>query len=281
MLSLSRLLAKKEFPEEKGKAGKDAIHELQLRMLRIQQGIWHSKCRAIVVFEGFDAAGKGGSIRRLTEILDPRGLRVHPIGPPTAEEQGRHYLYRFWQDLPAPGTIAIFDRSWYGRVLVERVEGLIPEKRWREAYDEINQFEAMLTRDGIDLIKIFLAIHPQEQLRRFEARLKDPYKQWKLTDDDLKARSKWTHYVNASDELLRRTHKRNAPWHLIPADSKEHAQHEVLKIVTAHLSHHGAWIEAEAEKARKNELRTALRRLRELPKAKSASKKRSKGKISK
>ena len=126
------------------------FRKLQLELLRIQQGIFYGRKRAIVVLEGFDAAGKGGVIRRLTESIDPRGVTVHPIGPPDPQDQGRHWLYRFWTRLPKLGTIAIFDRSWYGRVLVERVDGLAPRKAWKRAYEEINQFEAMLVNDGIE-----------------------------------------------------------------------------------------------------------------------------------
>ncbi len=259
-LSLSSLLKQKKFPVESESS--DIIHSLQLKMLRIQQGVWHSRKRAIVVFEGCDAAGKGGAIRRLTESLDPRSVRVHPIGPPSAEEQGRHYLYRFWKALPEVGTIAIFDRSWYGRVLVERVENLIPEKRWKQAYDEINEFEKQLSEDGVDLIKVFLAIHPDEQLRRFEARLVDPYKQWKLTDDDIEAHKKWNQYVKAADDMLKLTNTSQVPWNLIPADSKEYARHQVLKVVSDKLSHHGTWIEDQVQKKHYQELRLAMKKIK-------------------
>jgi polyphosphate kinase 2 (PPK2 family) len=255
-MKLSKLLKKKTFPS--ADSAEEALGDLQLKMLRIQQGIWHSRRRVIVIFEGFDAAGKGGAIRRLTETLDPRGLRVHPIGPPTREEREQHYLQRFWRDLPAPGTIAIFDRSWYGRVLVERVEKLIPKKRWHKAFAEINSFEAMLAADGIDLVKVFLAIHPDEQLKRFEDRLHDPYKQWKLTDDDLEAHRKWNEYVKAADSLLTETRD----WNLIPADSKEYARRQVLKVVTRSLEHHEIWIEGAASRKRNDELRAALKKLK-------------------
>src|SRR5262249_29987963 len=147
---------------------------------------------------GFDAAGKGGAIRRLVEKLDPRGFKVHPIGPPEAVEQQIHYLYRFWTRLPKPGTIAIFDRTWYGRVLVEKVEKLAARKRCEQAYEEIVNFEKTLVQDGISLIKIFLAISKKEQLKRFEDRLNDPYKEWKLTKDDVEDRRRWDKYVKAA-----------------------------------------------------------------------------------
>jgi polyphosphate kinase 2 (PPK2 family) len=259
--ALSHLLSEGKFPTEDAVKSNRAIKELQLKMLRIQQGIWHSKRRAIVVLEGFDAAGKGGSIRRLTASLDPRSISVHSVGPPTPREQGRHYLYRFWRDLPDPGTMAIFDRSWYGRVLVERVENLTPKGRWKDAYNEIVQFEEMLINDGVDLVKIFLAIHPGEQLKRFEARLRDPYRQWKLTDDDVEGHRKWKEYVRAGDDLLHRTSTKSAPWNLIAADSKEYARNQVLRIVTHALSHHGDWMESVAQKKKHRELHKALKEL--------------------
>ena len=175
---------------------KDEIKKLQLQILRIQQGIYRSKSRLILVFEGVDAAGKGGVIRRITENLDPRGVHVHPIGVPNPEDQGKHYLYRFWMRLPAPGMICIFDRSWYGRVLVERVNKLIPKDTWNRAYTEINQFEKMLTDDGVHLLKFCLKISKAEQKKRFEERQRDPYKQWKITKEDLQNRAKWNEYEN-------------------------------------------------------------------------------------
>jgi polyphosphate kinase 2 (PPK2 family) len=239
----------------------DKLDDLQLKMLRVQQGIWHSKQRVIIVFEGVDAAGKGGSIRRVTEKLDPRGFRVHPIGPPTPEEQGKHYLYRFWTNLPAPGTIAIFDRSWYGRVLVERVEKLIPKKRWKEAYDEINEFEKMLKDDGIILIKFFLNISQEEQLKRFCARLEDPYKQWKITPEDIRAREKWKDYQKAFEEMFEATSTKHSKWHVIDSNNKEKAREEVLTRITHHLRDAEEWIERQASALGKRKLEQALRKL--------------------
>ena len=141
---LTKLLAQKHFPEDDVRVSEKRLKSLQLEMLRIQQGIWHGRQRAIVLFEGFDASGKGSAIRKLVARLDPRGIRVHGIGPPDAIERTRHYLDRFWSKVPGPGMIAVFDRSWYGRVLVERVEKLTPESRVKEAYGEINKFEGML-----------------------------------------------------------------------------------------------------------------------------------------
>ncbi len=259
--TLSKLLEVQNFPNEDLTSSDHLVRALQLKMLRIQQGIWQTKSRAIIIFEGFDAAGKGGSIRRLTETLDPRSLRVHSIGPPTEVEQGKHYLYRFWSKLPKPGTIAVFDRSWYGRVLIERVEGLTTKSRLKDAYSEINQFEKTLTTDGIDLVKIFLAIHPEEQLKRFKIRLNDPYKQWKLTDEDLEAHRKWDKYVRAGDDLLHLTDTQSAPWNLIPADSKDYARNQVLSIVTKTLAPHGNKLENLVQKNKYKNLHKSLKDL--------------------
>jgi AMP-polyphosphate phosphotransferase len=235
------------------------VKQLQLRMLRIQQGIWHKKGRAVIMLEGFDAAGKGGAIRIMTEVMDPRSVRVIPIGAPSATDQGTHWLYRFWKELPPPGTITIFDRSWYGRVLVEKVDGLTAPARLKDAYREINEFEAQLINEGIPVIKIFLAITKDEQLARFDARLSDPYKQWKITMDDINARKKWNEYVKAVDELLIKTDTRTCPWHVIPADSKKFTRREVLKTVTQELKSFEKWIEQAAHKYEKTKLARLLR----------------------
>lgn len=256
--ALSKLLKAKDFPTLKNGKAEVKIKDLQLQILRIQQGIWHQKKRAIIVFEGFDAAGKGGAIRRLTEPLDPRGFRVHPIGPPEPLEQGKHYLYRFWEKLPEPGSIAIFDRSWYGRVLVEKVCDLTPKDRVADAYDEIKQFEKMLMDDGIDLVKIFLAIDKKEQLRRFEDRLKDPYKQWKISKDDVQARAQWNDYVKAADMMLDKTSYKRAPWNLIPANDKDHARVESLRVITKSLKINQDWMTRRIQKAVDLSLEMAL-----------------------
>lgn len=263
-ISLSELLKNpKAFSVSKRTSFKREIQRLQLKMLTIQQGVWHQKNRAIIVFEGFDAAGKGGAIRKLTEVLDPRGARVHPIGAPSATEQGKHWLYRFWTKLPEPGTIVIFDRSWYGRILVERVDGLTADKNWKRAFAEINQFEKLLQDDGVKLIKIFLAITKDEQLKRFESRLKDPYKQWKLSKDDLRAREKWDAYVVAVDQMLRQTSGKAAPWKLIPANNKNFARKEVLSVITSDLRASEVWMKTEAARLGRRSLAEALRELDE------------------
>ncbi len=208
------------------------LDKLQIKMLSIQQAYFHETRRAVLVFEGWDAAGKGGAIRRLTEKLDPRGFHVWPIGAPTPAEQGRHYLYRFWTKLPEPGLIAIFDRSWYGRVLVERVEDLTPKKAWKRAYDEINEFERMLVDDGVRLVKIFLHITPEEQLRRFAERLGNPHKRWKLTDDDIRAHARWKDYADAVEDMFDETSTKRAPWTPVFGDRKWIARVKVLEAVT-------------------------------------------------
>ncbi|HEY6100139.1 MAG TPA: polyphosphate kinase [Anaeromyxobacter sp.] len=262
--SLSRVLANAEFPALASKdAYEEQLDELHRRMLLVQQGIFRGRGRSIVAIEGFDAAGKGGVIRRLTEAVDPRGVKVVPIGPPSPDDQGRHWLFRFWRELPLPGTITVFDRTWYGRVLVERVEGLARKPEWKRAYREIDAFERMLVDDGIDVVKVFLGISKEEQLRRFEERLRDPYKQWKLGKDDVRARKRWDDYVEAVDEALARTDTPRAPWHLVAADHKWYARVEVLRIVTRTLARHADWIEARARgRGKARRLGKALKKLR-------------------
>lgn len=224
-------------PQIKDKAHyKACMKKWQTKLLHVQQAYFHQHRRAIVVFEGWDASGKGGAIRRLTENLDPRGFVVHPIASPTAEEQGRHYLYRFQARLPKPGRIAIFDRSWYGRVLVERVENLTEERAWRRAYQEINEFERMLTDDGVRIIKLFMHISPEEQLARFQERLHNPYKRWKLTEEDIRNRSRWTDYVQAAEDMFDHTDTKQAPWHLINAEHKWYARTNVIETIVKALS---------------------------------------------
>jgi polyphosphate kinase 2 (PPK2 family) len=202
---------------------------LQEELHGVQRALRACGARAIVVLEGWDAAGKGGAIRRMTARLDPRGLKVWPIGPPSEAERRHHYLYRFWERLPEAGTLAIFDRSWYGRVLVERVEELTPKADWRRAYREINAFERMLRDDGVLLVKLFLHISAEEQLRRFQRRLDDPRKRWKLTGEDLRNRAKRADYERALAAMLRHTSTAETPWRVIPAEDKRHARLAVMR----------------------------------------------------
>ena len=199
---------------------KKRLKVAQYQMLLIQRHLYETKRSAVILFEGWDGAGKGGSIRRLVERLDPRGYAVHPIGAPTEDERRRHYLQRFWVRMPAPGTISIFDRSWYGRVLVERVEKLCPKERWERAYKEIEHFERLLVDDGVPVLKFFLHISPEEQLKRFKEREHDPFKVWKITDEDWRNRDKWEAYAKVTEEMFQLTSTDEAPWHLIASERK-------------------------------------------------------------
>ena len=178
----------------------------------------------VVVYEGWDAAGKGGNIKRLTSALDPRGCEVQPIASPSPEEAARHYLWRFWTRLPKTGHVAVFDRSWYGRVMVERIEGFCSEADWKRAYDEINQFERELTDAGAVVVKFWVNIDRDTQLARFRDRENDPAKRWKITDEDWRNREKWDQYETAVDEMLARTSTENAPWHVLPSVDKRYAR---------------------------------------------------------
>jgi polyphosphate kinase 2 (PPK2 family) len=210
--------------------------KLQRLLTQIQQAYLFSGQSAVIVFEGWDAAGKGGAIRRISAALDPRSFKVWPIGAPRRYYLERHFLLRFMERMPPNGAITIFDRSWYGRVLVERVEGLTPEKRWRAAYQEINDFERMITDDGTRLVKLFFHVSPDEQLARFEERLRNPLKRWKLSYEDFRNRSHWDDYATAIDEMFEKTSTDYAPWHLIPANDKKHARITAIKAVTDCLS---------------------------------------------
>ena len=212
------------------------LNELQLQMLQVQQAYHQQKRRAVMVFEGWDSAGKGGAVKRLTALCDPRGYQVHPIGAPSKSEQGKHYLYRFWQRLPEPGKLAIFDRSWYGRVMVERVEGFASDKDWRRAYDEINEFERMLIDDGARVLKFFVHITKAEQKQRFTDRLEDAHKRWKLTEDDFRNRAKWDDYTAAIEEMFDRTSTRAAPWHVIEGNQKWYARCRILELAIDSLA---------------------------------------------
>lgn len=189
-----------------------------------------------VVFEGWDASGKGGAIRRLVSPMDPRHVRVASIVAPTENEKRHHFLSRFWPVLPGWGGMAVLDRSWYGRVLVERVEGFATEEQWRRAYDEIKAFERTLTDEGMVLIKFWMHISPHEQLRRFQAREKNLLKRWKLTDEDWRNRHKWTEYEDAVNEMIERTDTSFAPWTVVEAEDKRYARVKVLRTVTERMA---------------------------------------------
>lgn len=218
------------------KAYEDKLGRLRRQLAQIQQAYLLRGHSAVIVFEGWDAAGKGGTIRRISSALDPRGFKVWPISAPRRYYLERHFLARFVERLPPNGAISVFDRSWYGRVLVERVEKLIPERRWKAAYDEINNFEKMLVDDGTRVIKPFFHISPEEQLRRFEARLLDPLKRWKLSYEDFRNRGKWPEYEVAIDQMFARTSTRHAPWTVIPANDKKFARIAAITEITRRLA---------------------------------------------
>ena len=208
--------------------------QVQVRELGYQ--VYVQKRPVAILYEGWDAAGKGGNIKRLTEKLDPRGYVVYPIAAPEGEDKTHHYLYRFWKRLPARGQIAIFDRTWYGRVLVERVEGFATEAEWKRAYREINSFERNLRDFGTILIKFWIHISRDEQLRRFEQRQASGYKSWKLTDEDWRNRDKWPQYEKAVREMLLKTSTVTAPWTIVEGNDKHWARVKALKTVVDVLS---------------------------------------------
>lgn len=218
------------------------LPELQSQLSRLQLALYRSARRAVIVVEGTDASGKGGFIRRLIWTMDPRGVWVHPIGAPTPDELTEHYLQRFWRRLPSQGQLTIFDRSWYGRVLIERVEGLTPNKTWKRAYREIKEFERLLTDDGVTLIKLFLTIGEDEQISRFRSRFENPDKRWKLTEADMISREFWQDYQAAYEDMLDKTSSKSAPWQVIPANDKRyariaamtHVRDELAKVVDPH-----------------------------------------------
>ncbi len=207
----------------------------QGRLNRLRRRAARGAVSTILVFEGADAAGKGGAIRRVTAALDARDYQVIPIAAPTDEERAHHYLWRFWRHLPRAGRVTIFDRSWYGRVLVERVEGFATPAEWMRAYAEINQFEDQLVAHGIVLVKFWIHISKDEQLRRFNARRESPFKSWKITDEDWRNRTKWDTYERAVNEMVERTSTRDAPWTLVEGNDKRYARIKVLETVCARL----------------------------------------------
>jgi polyphosphate kinase 2 (PPK2 family) len=188
-----------------------------------------------VVYEGWDAAGKGGNIKRLTQELDPRGYQVVPVNAPTVEEKTHHYLWRFWRHLPKAGHMAIFDRSWYGRVLVERVEGLATEEEWRRAFQEINEFERHITASGVVCVKFWLHLSPEAQLRRFQDRERTPRKRFKITTEDWRNRARWNDYRLAVSEMIERTSTANAPWIIVEAEDKLWARVKTLSTLVTTL----------------------------------------------
>ena len=209
----------------------------QERLRELEYEIYRHRVPVILVFEGWDAAGKGGNIKRVTRNLDPRGYEVVPIAAPHDIEKAHHYLWRFWTEIPKAGHVTIFDRSWYGRVLVERVEGFCSEAEWKRAYREINEMEQHLAHAGTVLLKFWLHIDPAEQLRRFRERERLTHKQWKITAEDWRNREKWGAYHAAVDEMLFRTSTPDAPWSVIESNCKRHARIKVLETIIEALEH--------------------------------------------
>ncbi len=209
----------------------DKLEKLQQRLLDLQIHNLRTGGRLLIGIDGWDAAGKGGMIERIVNQLEPKSVQVWRIGPPTPEEQGRHYLWRFWQRLPAPGNWAIFDRTWYGRVLVERVESFCGSAAWKRAYREINEFERQLTDDGVRIVKLLVHVSAEEQKQRMIARLEDPHKHYKIALEDFRNIAKRKEYIEAYDDMLERTDTEYAPWHLIASDNKMRARLRGLEII--------------------------------------------------
>ena len=227
-LDMSRAVAKATYDV--------ALARAQGRLNFLHRKAWRRGLSTILVFEGWDAAGKGGAIRRVASALDAREYQVIPVAAPTDEERAQHYLWRFWRHLSRSGRLTIFDRSWYGRVLVERVEGFALEAEWQRAYDEINDFEAQLVAHGVVLVKYWVHISKDEQLRRFKQRERLAHKRWKLTDEDWRNRKRWKAYEKAVDDMVAYTSPRHAPWTLVEGDDKNHARLKVLRTLADRLA---------------------------------------------
>jgi polyphosphate kinase 2 (PPK2 family) len=231
-----KLAAIDRFPKVDFSDYERRLSDLQETLQRVQQAYLGTPQRAVIVLEGWDTAGKGGVVRRLGWALDPRSFKVAAIAAPGEREKALHYLQRFWERLPQHGQVVAFDRSWYGRVMVERVEGFAAAAEWLRAYKEINAFEAMLLDDGVKLVKLFMHITPDEQMRRFRNRLTNPLKRWKLSYEDFRNRGRWKDYEKAIEDMMEKTSTRRAPWHLIPANDKPYGRLAALRIVADRLS---------------------------------------------
>ena len=222
-IDLSKALTEEEYKNE--------LNQYQKRMREIQYLMYLKRIPVVIVYEGWDAAGKDGNIKRISQDLDPRGYEVVPVSAPTEVEKGHHYLWRFWNQVPKSGHFAIFDRSWYGRVLVERVENYCSEVEWRRSYNEINQMEKQFTNFGVVVVKFWLHIDKDEQLKRLLERKAAPEKQWKITDDDWRNREKWDQYEVAADEMLFRTNTKHSPWTIVEANDKYYARIKAMKTI--------------------------------------------------
>lgn len=222
-LDMAKKLGKSEYS--------DRIEKAQSQLRKLQYKLYRKQLPVLCLFEGWDAAGKGGVIKRLTGMLDPRGFTVSSYAAPQGEEKTHHYLWRFWRKMPRTGHIAIFDRSYYGRVLVERVENFINEAAWQRAYQEINEFESHQASFGMTICKFWLQITPEEQLHRFRSRELDPFRQYKLTEEDWRNRAKFPEYSVAVEDMLLRTSTPHAPWSVVEANDKYYARVKVLESV--------------------------------------------------
>jgi polyphosphate kinase 2 (PPK2 family) len=248
-VDLNQALTKEEYRTQRNR------YQLQLRELAYQ--LYEQRRTLVVVYEGWDAAGKGGNIKRVTGRLDPRGYEVFSIAAPKGDDATHHYLWRFWRRLKPPDEkqILIFDRSWYGRVMVERLEGFCTEEEWRRAYREINEFERQLVDFGMILVKFWIHISPEEQLRRFEAREDTPYKAWKLTDEDWRNRQKWDEYEEAVEDMLLRTSTITAPWTVVEGNQKWYARvkslHTLVEVLSKELDYQPAEPKVKKKKKKK------------------------------
>ena len=222
-VDLSKKMEKEEYKKE--------LARLQARLSELHNELYKYRIPVVLAFEGWDAGGKGGAIKRLTQALDPRGYQVNPVAAPNDAEKTHHYLWRFWKQFPKDGHVAIFDRSWYGRVMVERIEGFCQEEEWKRAYHEMNEMEEQLAHHGTIVLKFWMHIDKDEQERRFKERMENPAKQWKITDEDWRNREKWDAYEKAVDEMLICTSTTYAPWILVEADCKYYARIKVLRTV--------------------------------------------------
>jgi polyphosphate kinase 2 (PPK2 family) len=273
-IDLNKTLTKEEYV-------RDLIrYQLQLRSLAYQ--LYVQKRPLVMVYEGWDAGGKGGNIKRITEKMDPRGYEVYPIAAPQGEDKTHHYLWRFWRRLKPPDEkqVLIFDRSWYGRVMVERLEGFCTEEEWKRAYREINQFERQLVDFGTILVKFWIHISKEEQLRRFEGRSETPYKAWKLTDEDWRNREKWDLYEEAINDMLLKTSTLTAPWTIVEGNCKWYARVKALRTLVDALTNELDYVPSDpmAEVAEEEKLKKKKKKKKGKKKKKKSKKKKKKGK---
>jgi polyphosphate kinase 2 (PPK2 family) len=271
-IDLTKSLTKEEYVH-------DLIrYQLQLQSLAYQ--LYVQKRPLVIVYEGWDAGGKGGNIKRITEKLDPRGYQVYPIAAPAGEDKTHHYLYRFWRRLKPPDEkqILIFDRSWYGRVMVERLEGFCTEEEWKRAYREINEFERQLVDFGTILVKFWIHISQGEQLSRFELRQETPYKAWKLTDEDWRNRQKWDLYEKAINDMILKTSTLTAPWTIVEGNCKWYARVKALRTLVEALSEELDYVPTDpmAQTAQDEEVKKAKKKKHKGRKDKESAKKEEK-----